>query len=313
MLSLLPKFKIVRGEKPKLDFESVWTINDRIEAPAPYPELKIEPEGTINLGAIDPGSHAPYDSIEAALPKLRSLSERLDELQRLMYAERKHSLLIVLQGLDASGKDGAIRHLLGAINPAGCRLVSFKRPKPEELAHDFLWRVHPHLPAKGDVTIFNRSHYEDVLVVRVHRLASVDSWCRRFEMINEFERMAAAENNTTILKFFLHISKKEQLVRFKQRLDDPTRQWKISDADYRERTYWGEYTEAFEDMLRRTSTRNAPWYVIPSNRKWFRDLAITEILVHTLESLNMKWPTPMVDIDEVRRRYHLAETEEDEI
>ena len=156
-----------------------------------------------------------------------------------MYAEKKHSLLIVLQGLDACGKDGVIRHLLGGMNPAGCRVVGFKRPKQEELDHDFLWRVHPHLPAKGEVSIFNRSHYEDVLVVRVHQFAQVNMWYKRYDLINDFERLLVTENDTTVLKFFLYISKAEQLARFKQRLDDPARRWKISEADYQERAYWG--------------------------------------------------------------------------
>jgi len=313
MLTLLPKFTIVRGQRPNLGLETRLDTIEWTMSPDPHPELRIQPGSPVNLSAIDAGSHNPYDTAEPALRKLRYLSQQLDELQYLMYAERKHSLLIVLQGLDASGKDGTIRHLVATMNPTGCRLVGFKQPNPEELAHDFLWRVHPHLPAKGEVAIFNRSHYEDVLVVRVHQLAAAESWRRRYDLINDFERMAALENNTTILKFFLHISKKEQLARFKQRLDDPARQWKISEADYQERTYWDDYTEAFEDMLRRTSTGHAPWFVIPSNEKWFRDLAITEIIVRTLEDLKMKWPAPSVDLAEVRRRYHRAEIEEDGI
>jgi len=311
MFNLLPRFEIVRVETPKVDAEPALSNTELIGSPAPASELRIKPGSLISLGEFDPGWHAAYDSVEAALPKLRSLGQRLDKLQYLMYAERKQSLLIVLQGLDASGKDGTIRNLMRSMNPIGCRLVGFKQPKTEELAHDFLWRVDSHLPAKGEIAIFNRSHYEDVLVVRVHQLVPGVSWCERYELINNFERMAAVENNTTILKFFLHISKKEQLVRFKQRLDDPTRQWKISEADYRERAYWDEYMEAFEDMLRVTSTEYAPWFVIPSNCKWFRDLAIAEILVQALENLNMKCPAPLVDLAEVRRRYNLAEMEED--
>jgi PPK2 family polyphosphate:nucleotide phosphotransferase len=231
----------------------------------------------------------------------------MDQLQYLMYAERKHSLLIVLQGLDAGGKDGVIRHLLTGMNPAGCRVTAFKQPTPEELAHDFLWRVHPHVPEKGDVAIFNRSHYEDVLVVRVHKLAAPAVWSKRYARINDFEKQLSVENKTTILKFFLYISKQEQLARFKQRLDDPARQWKISASDYKERKYWGDYIEAFEDMLHKTSTNHAPWYVIPANHKWFRDLAISHIINRALEDLDMKLPKPTVNIANMRRQYHQAE------
>ena len=180
---------------------------------------------------------------------------KMDQLQNLMYAERKHSLLIVLQGLDACGKDGLVRHIVNGINPAGCRVVAFKQPTPEDLGHDFLWRVHPHVPARGEVVIFNRSHYEDVLVVRVHQLVPVSVWSKRYDLINDLEKLLVVENDTTILKFFLHISKEEQLARFKRRLDDPARRWKISESDYREREYWQDYIQAFEDMLHKTSTQ----------------------------------------------------------
>ena len=273
-------------------------------------QMKFEPGSRMALGEIDPNFHGTCEAAEAST-KIRFLARKLDRLQYLMHAERKHSLLIVFQGLDASGKDGAIRCLLGSMNPTGCRLVGFKKPKPEELQHDFLWRVHPHLPGKGEIAIFNRSHYEDVLVVRVHQEAPAGFWPGRYDLINDFEKMAAFENNTTILKFYLHISKKEQLTRFKQRLEDPARHWKISEADYREREHWDDYMEAFQEMLRRTSTHCAPWFVIPSNLKWFRDLAISEIVVRTLEELNMTCPEPSVDIAEIQRRYHLAETEDD--
>jgi PPK2 family polyphosphate:nucleotide phosphotransferase len=227
----------------------------------------------------------------------------------LMYAEKKHSLLIVFQGLDASGKDAVIRHVLIGMNPAGSRVISFKEPTSEELAHDFLWRVHPHLPATGQISIFNRSHYEDVLIVRVHNLDRVTLWSKRYDMINEFERLLVMENNTTVLKFLLHISKEEQLRRFRQRLEDPARHWKISEADYREREYWSRYIDAFEDMLQQTSTVYAPWFVIPSDCKWFRDLAVSQIIVRTLESLQMHWPEPSVNIADILLRYHRAELE----
>jgi PPK2 family polyphosphate:nucleotide phosphotransferase len=223
-----------------------------------------------------------------------------------MYAERKHSLLIVFQAIDAGGKDGAIRRVITGMNPSGVRVVAFKQPTSVELSHDFLWRVHPHAPAKGEVVVFNRSHYEDVLVVRVHNLAPKEVWSERFGMINDFERLLAEQNDTTILKFFLYISKEEQLERFKKRLDDPTKQWKISESDYSERTHWDKYIAAFEDVLEKTSKPHAPWYVIPANRKWFRDVAIARIIAETLEGLDMKMPAPTVDLEAIREQYHAA-------
>jgi PPK2 family polyphosphate:nucleotide phosphotransferase len=190
------------------------------------------------------------------------------------------------------------------MNPAGCHVAAFRQPRREELDHDFLWRVHPHIPAKGQIAIFNRSHYEDVLVVRVRELAEIGVWAKRYDLINDFERLLVLENNTTVLKFLLYISKEEQLARFHERLEDPSKHWKISESDYEERGYWDYYIEAFEDMLSRTSTPYAPWFVIPSNCKWFRDLAISQIVVRTLEDMDMISPEPAVDISEIRRRYH---------
>ena len=310
MLNRVPKVLVRTGEITNLFRVEPVRGGEPVVPPSLDMEWKIEPGSSLDLALIDPGSHVSYDPVEA-FPKLRFLSQRLTQLQCLMYAERKHSLLIVLQGMDASGKDATIRHLLGAMNPMGCRVAAFKHPKPEELDHDFLWRVHPHLPGKGEVAIFNRSHYEDVLVVRVHQPNSPDFWLKRYEQINDFERMAAVDNHTTILKFFLHISKKEQLARFKQRLEDPSRQWKISEADYHERAHWDDYRRAFEDALRMTNTQYAPWYVIPSDQKRLRDLAISKIVVRTLEDLKMKWPEPSVNIADIRRRYHDMEIEED--
>jgi PPK2 family polyphosphate:nucleotide phosphotransferase len=216
----------------------------------------------------------------------------------------------VLQGLDAAGKDGVVRHVLTGMNPSGCVSVNFKQSTKEELAHDFLWRVHPHVSAKGSVAIFNRSHYEDVLVARVHGLVPEKVWSKRYDQINDFERLVTTENNTTVLKFFLHISKDEQLARFKKRLDDPARQWKISDSDYKEREYWGDYVKAFEDVLSKTSTEQAPWFIIPSNHKWFRDLAISQIIVRQMEDMAMQLPKPTVNLTQIRREYHQAENGE---
>ncbi len=270
----------------------------------------VKPDSNIRLKHFDPGYQGKHESHKSALPEIQEHVQKMEELQYLMYAENKHSLLIVLQGLDAAGKDGVVRHVLSGMNPSGCNSVNFKQPTAKELAHDFLWRVHPHVPAKGSVTIFNRSHYEDVLVARVHGLVPEKVWSKRYDQINDFERLIVTENNTTILKFFLHISKDEQLARFKKRLDDPTRQWKISDSDYKERDYWGDYTKAFEDVLNKTSTEHAPWFIVPSNHKWFRDLAISQIIVRQMEEMNMQMPKPTVNLAEIRRKYHQAADKE---
>jgi len=269
-------------------------------------QLIVEPGSKLKLGDLDPGYHGKHESHEAALPEIQAHVQKMDQLQALMYAEKKHALLIVLQGLDAGGKDGVVRHVITGMNPASCKVIGFKQPTPEDLDHDFLWRVHPHVPAKGEVAIFNRSHYEDVLAVRVHQLVPEKVWSKRYDLINDFERLLAVANNTTILKFFLYISQEEQLSRFKQRLEDPARQWKISEADYKERAYWDDYITAFEDMLRKTSTEYAPWFVIPSNHKWFRDLAISQIITRTLDNLDMQLPKPTVDLADMARQYHAA-------
>jgi PPK2 family polyphosphate:nucleotide phosphotransferase len=269
----------------------------------------VKPGTRVRLDDLDPSYFGGRRSHETAIPEIQSHLQKIDRLQYLMYAEKKRSLLIVLQGLDAGGKDGVVRHILTGMDPAGCRVVAFKQPTPEELGHDFLWRVHLRVPAKGEVAIFNRSHYEDVLVVRVHQLVPDNVWSKRYDLINDFERALVMENDTTVLKFFLHISKDEQLARFKRRLDDPARRWKISEADYKEREHWDDYVGAFEDMLHRTSTAHAPWFVIPSNHKWFRDLAVSQIITRTLEGLDMQLPAPGVDIARIRRRYHAAEVE----
>jgi PPK2 family polyphosphate:nucleotide phosphotransferase len=274
-----------------------------------YRMLIVEPGSRVTIASVDPDCLSSYQSDDTVSVLYRSYVQKIDRLQYLMHAEKKRSLLIILQGLDAGGKDGAVRHILTSLNPAGCRVAAFKQPTKSELAHDFLWRVHPHAPARGEVAIFNRSHYEDVLVARVHGLVSADVWSQRFDLINEFERLLAVGNETVILKFFLHISKEEQLARFKRRLEDPTRRWKISEADYQEREHWDEYMAAFEDVLRKTSTHHAPWFVIPANDKWMRDVAISQIIVRTLEDLNMQLPETEVDMSRIRRQYHAAESE----
>jgi PPK2 family polyphosphate:nucleotide phosphotransferase len=273
-----------------------------------YSTLMVAPGSKVLLGNIDPDYCADYTSYERIIPATQAEVQKIQRLQCLMHAGGKHSLLIVLQSLDAGGKDGVVRHILTGINPAGCRVVAFKQPTPAELRHDFLWRIHPHVPAKGEITVFNRSHYEDVLSARVHNVVSPAVWSNRYKLINDFESLLTAANQTTVIKFFLHISKEEQLARFKRRLDDPWRRWKISEADYQEREHWDAYVSAFEEMLYQTSTWQAPWFVIPSNNKWFRDLAISKIIIRVLENLNMKLPEPKVNIDQIRRRYHAAES-----
>lgn len=272
-------------------------------------KFKVDPNSKVKLDEIDAGYKGEHEDKESANAELEKHVQRLRELQYLMYAENKRSLLIILQALDAAGKDGTINHVLSAMNPQGCRVYGFKTPSPEELAHDYLWRIHQATPRKGYVAVFNRSHYEDVLVVRVHNLVPKEVWSKRYDEINAFEKQLT-DNGTHILKFYLHIDKDEQLARFKQRLDDPNRHWKISESDYAEREYWHEYQKAYEDAISNCSTKDAPWFIIPSNHKWVRNLAVSQILVDALESLGMKFPAPTVDIAEIKRKYHAAEKEE---
>jgi len=272
-------------------------------------EFRIKTGSKVNLGKIDAGYHGAFENEEAVSAELNNYSQRLTELQALMYAENKHSLLIVLQAMDGGGKDGTIHHVMAAMNPQGCSVVGFKVPTAEELAHDYLWRIHKMTPAKGHITVFNRSHYEDVLVVRVHSLVSKEIWSKRYNEINEFER-ELANSGTTIVKFFLHIDKEEQLKRFHDRLNEPDKQWKITDSDYTEREYWDEYQRAYMDALSKCSFNYAPWYIIPANHKWFRDLAVSQILVETLEGLKMKYPEPSVDLVTIRQLYHNEVAEE---
>ena len=270
----------------------------------------VEPGAKVRLGKIDPNYSGKHESHDTAANEIANDVARIDRLQYLLYADASYSVLIVLQGLDAAGKDGAIRHLFSGMNPQGTFVVPFKQPNKVELAHDFLWRVHRCAPGKGEVVIYNRSHYEDVLVVRVHKLVPRAVWSKRYDLINGFERMLS-ENGTRILKFYLHISPDEQLERFKQRLDDPARQWKISDSDYSERTLWPKYMKAYEEAIERTSTKYAPWYVIPSNHKWFRNLAISRIVADTMDQMGLKVPKPSVDLAAIRRKYHAAKRRAD--
>jgi PPK2 family polyphosphate:nucleotide phosphotransferase len=270
----------------------------------PIERFRVEPGSNVKFDEIDATFHGKHaDEKEAAQETAKHLA-RITQFQRKLYADRSHSLLIVLQGIDGAGKDGTCWHVISAMDPQGVNVRGFKEPTPEERDHDFLWRIHPYAPAKGQVAVFNRSHYEDVLVVRVHKLVTKEIWKPRYDFINEWERLITQQNNTTIVKFFLYISKEEQLARFKERLDDPARQWKISTTDYSERDLWDDYIKAFEAAIEHCSTEYAPWFVIPSNHKWFRNLAVSQIIADTLGKMDLKMPKPTVDIEMIRKKYH---------
>jgi PPK2 family polyphosphate:nucleotide phosphotransferase len=260
---------------------------------------RIKPGTSVDLTRWDPADQSVFeDDKAAARGPLKALNLRLEALQELLFAEGKHKILIVLQAMDSGGKDGTIRHVFDGTNPQGVKVANFKKPTDQELAHDYLWRVHRHTPGSGEIVIFNRSHYEDVLVVRVHNLVPPEVWARRYDHINNFEQMLVDEG-TTILKFYLHISKEEQKERLQARLDEPHKLWKFAKGDLAERERWDEYMEAFEAALSKTSTDAAPWYVIPANRKWYRNLVISRILVETLEKLDMHYPEAEEDLDQV--------------
>lgn len=260
---------------------------------------RVEPGKKISLEKFDPNdSKAFKGDKEQGLKSLAKLNQELQSMQELLYAEQKHKVLIVLQAMDTGGKDGAIRRVFDGVNPQGVKVASFKVPTAEELAHDFLWRVHKVTPRLGEMVIFNRSHYEDVLVVRVHGYAPEEVWKKRYDQINDFERLLA-ESGTTILKFFLHIDRDEQKERLQARLDDPTKTWKFRLGDLEERKLWGDYMQAYEDALNKTSTDCAPWYVVPANRKWYRDLVISTVLVNTLKGFKMEYPKPEENLDGV--------------
>jgi len=249
--------------------------------------LRVRPKG-FRLADHDPEDTMGMDKESSEKQRAKDL-ERLDALQERLYAEGTRSLLVVLQAMDAAGKDGTIEHVMSGLNPQGVRVTSFKQPTRTELAHDWLWRCQLALPARGEIGIFNRSHYEDVLVVRVHDLVPKNVWSRRYDQIVEFEEHLT-ENGTTIVKFFLYIDKDEQRERFQARYDDPTKHWKFALGDLEERKRWDDYIAAYEDALSKTSTDAAPWYVIPANHKWFRDLAVASILEATLDDLDPQYP-----------------------
>lgn len=264
-----------------------------------FTEQLIVPAGKkVKLADYDPDDTLGFRKGRKAERLTAENIARLDELQNVLWAGKRHALLVVLQAPDAGGKDGTVRHVMSGMNPLGCRATAFKAPTPEELGHDFLWRVHREIPAKGQVGVFNRSHYEDVLVVRVHELVPRSVWSRRFDQINAFERLLAG-NQVAILKFFLHISKDEQKKRLAERLNDPTKQWKLAESDFKERRYWNDYVAAYQDAISRCNTADCPWFIIPANKKWFRNLAVSSILVETLEGMKLKFPKPALDVSRV--------------
>lgn len=250
--------------------------------------LQVKPGKRVRLEKMDPGATYGHDKA-SAIKATATQMVRLRDLQDRLWAEAKHSVLVVLQGIDAAGKDGTIAKVMEAFNPQGCPVTSFKVPSAEELAHDYLWRVHKRTPAKGEIGIFNRSHYEDVLVVRVHAIVPKKVWSKRFDQINDFER-TLAEAGTTIVKFFLTIDRDEQRQRIQDRYDDPRKRWKFKLGDLDERKLWDDYQRAFDDVLSKTSTAAAPWYVIPANRNWFRNLAVATILADTIADLRPDYP-----------------------
>jgi PPK2 family polyphosphate:nucleotide phosphotransferase len=250
--------------------------------------LRVEPGTRVRLDDVDPAETHGFAK-DAAAEVLELDLARLHDLQERLWAEHRHKVLIILQGIDAAGKGGTIEHVMGSFNPAGASVTSFKVPTEDEGDHDYLWRIHQHTPGTGRIAVFDRSHYEDVLIVRVHELVPREVWSKRYDHINDFERMLADEG-TTILKFFLYIDKDEQRKRFQARYEDPSKRWKFTLGDLEERKRWDDYIAAFDDALSNCSTREAPWYLIPANRKWFRNLAVARVVADTLEDLDPQYP-----------------------
>jgi PPK2 family polyphosphate:nucleotide phosphotransferase len=259
--------------------------------------LHPKPGSTVKLVNFNPDYVGEYDKTNARAEE-KTLEAKLAVLQERLYAEGKQALLIVLQAMDAGGKDSTIKKVFDSVNPQGVRVTSFKVPTLQELAHDFLWRVHRETPPKGYIGIFNRSHYEDVLVVRVNRLVPREVWRKRYDHINQFERLLV-DNGTRIIKFYLHISKDEQKRRFQERLDDLEKHWKFSTGDLAVREQWDDYMRAYQDVLTQCNTEYAPWYIVPANRKWYRDLVITRTIVEALEAMNPQYPPAEPDLDKL--------------
>lgn len=254
-----------------------------------YPRYRAEPGKRLSLSEIDPNETEHYRKKKDVLKELEAQRRRIRDLQERLYAENEQGLLVVLQAMDTGGKDGTIKHVFEGVNPQGCRVSSFKAPNPEEANHDFLWRYHKSAPARGRIGIFNRSHYEDVLVVRVKGIVPEDVWRERYTLINDFERNLT-RNGITVLKFFLHISKEEQKRRLESRLENPDKRWKFSKNDIKERAFWDDYQAAFEDAINECSTEHSPWYVVPANKKWYRNLVVARTIADTLEAMDPKFP-----------------------
>jgi PPK2 family polyphosphate:nucleotide phosphotransferase len=263
-----------------------------------YPRYRVEPGTRVELDDYDPNAHESFPDRAGARAELDRQRDRIRALQERLYAESRRSLLVVLQAMDTGGKDGAIKHVFSGVNPQGCRVWSFKQPSAEELAHDFLWRYHRRAPARGMITIFNRSHYEEVLIVRVKEIVPEQVWRERYELINAFERLLATEG-VTILKFFLHISRAEQKRRLEARLSKPDKRWKFSPDDVRDRALWDPFQTAYQDAITRCSTKHAPWYVVPANRKWYRNLVVARTIADTLEAMDPRTPEPAEGLDAV--------------
>ncbi len=260
---------------------------------------RVKPDSEVDLAEWDPKDTSAFElDKDAAKIRFGQLNQKLAALQQLLYAEGKHKVLVVLQAMDAGGKDGTIRKVFKGVNPQGVNVANFKAPTREELGHDFLWRVRQRTPGNRELMVFNRSHYEDVLVVRVHNFVPKDVWGKRYEQIKHFEKTLVDEG-TTLLKFYLHIDKDEQKKRLQARLNDPTKHWKFNTADLAERKLWDDYRAAYEAALSKTSTEWAPWYIVPANHKWYRNLVIAEVLVKTLEDLHMAYPEPEVELDKI--------------
>jgi PPK2 family polyphosphate:nucleotide phosphotransferase len=263
-----------------------------VDKPPPepnYPSYRVQPGQRVSLAAFDPNASEHYKKKKEVEAELEEQCKRIRKLQERLYAENQRSLLIVLQAMDTGGKDGTIKNVFSGVNPQGCQVWSFKKPSAEEASHDFLWRYHYHAPQRGMITIFNRSHYEDILIVRVKNLVPEDVWRKRYHTINEFEQMLTF-SNITVIKFFLHISKDEQKRRLESRLENPDKRWKFSSADIQERRLWDDYQVAFEEAISNCSTDYAPWYVVPANKKWYRNLVIARTIADTLEAMNPQYP-----------------------
>lgn len=258
-------------------------------------DLKVCTNTKVKLSNWDPDSTGGILKNYAEDILNNELGNQMSALQYKLFADKSKALLIILQGMDASGKDSTIRHVMNRFNPQSCKVFSFRKPNEEEASHDYLWRIHKYIPAKGYITIFNRSHYEDVLTARVYELVSEVIWSKRYNQINEFEKYLF-ENNIIIIKLFLHISKDEQKKKLQRRINDPTKQWKFSESDLIGYRLWDQYTQAYEDMLEKCSTKNNPWYIIPSNNKWFRNLTAAQIIIDTLKNMKLEFPKVKIDL-----------------